>query len=132
VTESDSTARAQTSDTILVLEDDAAIRKALVRVLERAGYVALGASTPVEAIELAADPEVPLRLLITDFSFHAVNGRQIADILLRDRPALRVLFISGHAESEVLPREGRRAGMAFLQKPFSMDALVQQVRDQLQ
>jgi two-component system, cell cycle sensor histidine kinase and response regulator CckA len=116
-----------TSDTILVLEDDTTIRTAMLRVLERRGYVMLGAANPIEAIQIAADHELAIRLLITDFGLHAVNGRQVADILLRDRPGLRVLYISGHAEVDVVPQGRRGPGVAFLQKPFSMDALVQQV-----
>lgn len=113
--------------TILVLEDDDAIRKAIVRVLERVGYTMLGAASPAEAVALAADAEVPLRLLITDFTFHAVTGRDVAEQLLRDRPDLRILFISGHGQAEVLPN-ATRPGTAFLQKPFTMDALVREVR----
>jgi two-component system cell cycle sensor histidine kinase/response regulator CckA len=122
--------RGPAGETILVVEDDAVIRKAIRRILERAGYAVLTASTPVEAIELAADHEVPIRLLLTDFGLHAVTGRQVADILLRDRPGLRVLYVSGHSEAEVLPH-GVAPGTAFLQKPFSIETLVRRVRELL-
>jgi two-component system cell cycle sensor histidine kinase/response regulator CckA len=78
-----------------------------------------------------ADRSVPLRLLITDFSFHAVTGPEVFEHLRRDRPELRVLYISGHGEADVLPPESRRPGAAILQKPFSMGALVDQVRELL-
>jgi two-component system, cell cycle sensor histidine kinase and response regulator CckA len=119
------------SDTILILEDDAVIRTAMLRVLEHAGYSTLGAANPIEAIQIAADHELAIRLLITDFGLHAVNGRQVADILLRDRPGLRVLYISGHDEADVVPANRRGLGVAFLQKPFSMDTLLRQVQQLL-
>jgi DNA-binding response OmpR family regulator len=118
------------SATILVVEDDAAIRKGVQRILESAGYTVLTASTPIEAIQLAADHELPIRLLVTDFGLHAVTGRQVAEVLLRDRPELRVLYASGHSEAKVLPH-GLPPGTAFLQKPFSMSALLNHVRELL-
>ncbi len=112
---------------ILVLEDDVTIRNAILKVLERSGYNTLAAASPVEAIQIAADHELAIRLLITDFALHSVNGRQVADVLLRDRPGLRVLYISGHAEADVVPQGRRGPGIAFLQKPFSLDALLRHV-----
>ncbi|HWB41631.1 MAG TPA: response regulator [Gemmatimonadales bacterium] len=119
------------SDTILVLEDDLLVRTAMLRVLQHAGYPALGAANPIEAIQIAADHELAIRLLITDFGLHAVNGRQVADVLVRDRPGLRVLYISGHAEADVVPEGRRSLGVAFLQKPFTMDTFLRQVRELL-
>jgi two-component system, cell cycle sensor histidine kinase and response regulator CckA len=118
------------SATILVVEDDAAIRSGVQRILEWAGYTVMTASTPIEAIQLAADHELPIRLLVTDFGLHAITGRQVAEVLLRDRPGLRVLYASGHPEAKVLPH-GLPPGTAFLQKPFSMSALLQHVRELL-
>jgi two-component system, cell cycle sensor histidine kinase and response regulator CckA len=119
-----------TGATILLLEDDPAIRAGLRTLLERAGYSVRAAQNPVEAIQLAADHESPIDLLLTDFGLHAVNGRQVAQVLLRDRPGLRVLFVSGHDEELVLP-EGRRPGTAFLQKPFRPAVLLEQVHQLL-
>jgi two-component system, cell cycle sensor histidine kinase and response regulator CckA len=123
---------APTSATILVVEDDAAIRSGIQRILERAGYTVLTASTPIEAIELAADHELPIRLLVTDFGLHAVTGRQVAEVLLRDRPGLRVLYVSGHPQAKVIPNDRLVPGTAFLQKPFSVSALLDHVRELLE
>jgi CheY-like chemotaxis protein len=120
-----------TGGSILALEDEPAIRAGLRKVLERAGYSVRAAHSPVEAIQLAADHETPIDLLVTDFGLHAVNGRQVADALVRDRPRLRVLFISGHDQGSVLPG-GRVPGTAFLQKPFKPSALVEEVRQLLE
>jgi CheY-like chemotaxis protein len=105
------------STTILVVEDEAAIRKGIERILERAGYTVLTASTPIEAIQIAADHELPIRLLVTDFGLHTVTGRQVAEVLLCNRPGLRVLYASGHPVGKVLPH-GLPPGTAFLQKRF--------------
>jgi two-component system cell cycle sensor histidine kinase/response regulator CckA len=113
-----------------VLEDDPAIRAGMRTLLERAGYSVRTAQNPVEAIQLAADHEAPIDLLVTDFGLHAVNGRQVAEVLLRDRPGLRVLFVSGHDEGLILPG-GRRPGTAFLQKPFKPAVLLEQVHQLL-
>jgi two-component system cell cycle sensor histidine kinase/response regulator CckA len=118
------------SANILLVEDDAAIRSGVRRILDRAGYTVLTAATPIEAIQLAADHELPIRLLVTDFGLHAVTGRQVAEVLLRDRPGLRVLYVSGHSIAKVLPH-GLPPGTAFLQKPFSMSALLDHVRELL-
>ena len=117
---------------ILVLEDDPAIRKGIVRVLERAGYPVLGASEPAEALELAGQQGAALRLLITDFSLHAITGREVAERVRKGAPGLRVLYVSGHVEGDVLPPERRSPGSAFLQKPFSMERLLAEVRTLLQ
>jgi two-component system cell cycle sensor histidine kinase/response regulator CckA len=119
------------SATILVVEDEAAIRGGIQRILERAGYTVLTASNPIDAIQLAADHELPIRLLVTDFGLHAISGRQVAEVLLRDRPDLRVLYASGHSIAKVLP-DGLPPGTAFLQKPFSMPALLHHVRELLE
>ena len=117
--------------TILVVEDDTAIRTGIRRLLERAGYTVLTASSPTEAIQLAADHEVPIRLLLMDFGLPLANGRQVADILMRGRPGLRVLYVSGHAPADVLPHGRPAPGTAFLGKPFSVDALLRHVRELL-
>lgn len=119
---------APAGDIILVVEDDTAIRNGIQRILERSGYRVLTAATPIQAIEIAADHEIPIRLLVTDFGLHAVTGPQVAEILLRGRPDLRVLYISGHTQREVLPQGRLPPRSAFLQKPFSLEGLLSHVR----
>lgn len=112
---------------ILVLEDEAPLRNAITFSLERAGYHVLTAKTIVDAIQVAADHELHLDLLLSDFGLHRVIGRHVADLLQQDRPELRVLYVSGHAQREILP-DGLASGTAFLPKPFSMEALLAEVR----
>ena len=116
------------SVTILVVEDDDAIRNAVRRILETAGYTVLVAATPMEAIELASSRQVPIHVLLTDVGLLGVTGPQLAKLLVGDRPGLRMLYISGHAEAHAVPTGRVGPGTAFLQKPFTAEALLHEVR----
>ena len=119
------------AETILLVEDDESIRAVIVRILEREGYLVLAAATPMEAIERAGDHRAPIHVLLTDIGLLGVTGPQLARLLLADRPGLRVLYISGQAEAAM--SQGRVGGStAFLQKPFSMQALLVQLRELLE
>jgi DNA-binding NtrC family response regulator len=119
------------SETILVVEDDSAIRAAVRRILESAGYKVIPVATPMEAIEIAADRELHIHVLLTDVGLLGVTGPQLAKLLVSDRPKLRVLYISGHAEADSVPLGRVGPGAAFLQKPFTLEALLQQIRELL-
>jgi len=118
-------------ETIMFVEDDASIRTAIVRILEREGYLVLAAATPMEAIERAGDHRAPIHVLLTDIGLLGVTGPQLARLLLADRPGLRVLYISGQAEADLMSQGRVGASTAFLQKPFSMQALLAQLRELL-
>lgn len=120
------------SVTILVVEDDDAIRNAVRRILETAGYTVLVAATPMEAIELASSRQVPIHVLLTDVGLLGVTGPQLAKLLVGDRPGLRMLYISGHAEAHAVPTGRVGPGTAFLQKPFTAEALLREVRGLLE
>jgi two-component system, cell cycle sensor histidine kinase and response regulator CckA len=119
------------SVTILVVEDDEAIRKALRRILETAGYTVLAAATPMDAIELASNRQVPIHVLLTDVGLLGLTGPQLAKLLVGDRPGLRMLYISGHSEAHAVPAGRVGPGTAFLQKPFTVEALLREVRELL-
>jgi two-component system cell cycle sensor histidine kinase/response regulator CckA len=114
--------------TILLVEDDVSLRKGIRRLLERAGYAVLTAATSTEAMERAADRNVTIDLLVTDVVLPGVTGRQVAEVLQRARPGLRVLYISGYDESDLSAQGNVRPGDAFLQKPFAVEALLRRVR----
>ncbi len=118
-------------ETILFVEDDDAIRSAIGRILEHAGYTVISVATPMEAIEHASDERSTIHVLLTDIGLLGVTGPQLARLLLARRPGLRVLYISGNAEAERMPPGRVGPGTAFLQKPFSVDALLHQLRDLL-
>jgi two-component system cell cycle sensor histidine kinase/response regulator CckA len=126
--ESKSAGPARSTETILVVEDHEAIRNAVRRILETAGYTVLAATTPMEAIELASNRQVPIHVLLTDVGLLGVTGPQLAKLLVADRPGLRVLYISGHSEAHAVPAGRVGPGAAFLQKPFTLEALLHEVR----
>jgi two-component system, cell cycle sensor histidine kinase and response regulator CckA len=126
-----SAARGPSTKTILVVEDDEAIRNAVRRILETAGYMVLPASTPMEAIELASNRQVAIHVLLTDVGLLGVTGPQLAKLLVADRPGLRMLYISGHSEAHSVPAGRVGPGTVFLQKPFTLEALLHEVRELL-
>jgi two-component system, cell cycle sensor histidine kinase and response regulator CckA len=123
--------KAPAGETILVVEDDSVIRNAIRRILEPAGYVVIPCATPMEAMDVASNHQQAIHVLLTDVAFSGVTGPQLAKLLMGERPGLRVLYISGHTEADSVPSGRVGPGTAFLQKPFSLDALLRQVRQLL-
>ncbi len=119
------------AQSILVVEDHEAIRNAVRRILEMAGFTVLTASTPMEAIELASNRHIAIHALLTDVGLLGVTGPQLAKLLVADRPGLRVLYISGHSEVHAVPTGRVGPGAAFLQKPFTVDGLLHELQELL-
>ncbi len=117
------------SETVLLVEDDPAVRALARRALDRYGYRVLEASNGRDALELARRTRHPIDLLLVDVVMPELGGRRAAEQLLRTRPAMKVLYMSGYAGSE--ERERAFEPGAFLQKPFTPDALVRRVRELL-
>jgi PAS domain S-box-containing protein len=118
------------SETILVVEDDQDVRSLVVRLLRSMGYWVLEASRADEALMVCLRHKGPVHLLLTDVVMPQMSGRDLLDRLRPLRPDIRVLFTSGYTE-ENLHRKVLESGMAFLQKPFTEDALARKVRDVL-
>jgi signal transduction histidine kinase len=116
------------SETILLVEDEATVRKFLMNVLTQVGYRVIEAQDGKHALEICAGLNEPIHLLLTDVMMSNMGGPELAEKLTLQRPAMKVLFMSGYAE-EVRPDgwEGRD-GVEFLQKPFSPGMLAQRVR----
>jgi CheY-like chemotaxis protein len=115
----------------LLVEDEDAVRTLAFQVLQRHGYTVLEARNGREALQLCARYGEPIRLLITDAIMPQMSGRQLADRLLRDRPHLKILFISGYTNDAVLSHGGPAEAAVFLQKPFTPQTLVRRVRELL-
>jgi signal transduction histidine kinase len=113
------------AETILLVEDQADVRHLVRRVLQGAGYTVLDTSSPADALALAGRYTGPIHLMLTDIVMPQMNGRVLADLLKRRCPALRVVFMSGYADTQLDP------GTAYLQKPFTPDTLVRTVREVL-
>ncbi|MGC9974357.1 MAG: PAS domain S-box protein, partial [Gaiellaceae bacterium] len=114
--------------TILVVEDDAAVRKLVAKILLEAGYRVLVTALPSEAISLA-NWEPSIDVLVTDVVMPEMNGHELAQRLLALRPDLRVLYISGYTPDVVRAKGVVTDQESFLQKPFTAAVLTQAVRD---
>ncbi|WP_202444764.1 PAS domain S-box protein [Schauerella aestuarii] len=115
--------------TVLVIDDEPAIRMLAAEVLEELGYATLQAEDGPSGLALLRSP-VAIDLLITDVGLpNGMNGRQVADAAKVLRPALKVLFITGYAENAVLNHGDLDAGMQVLTKPFAMEVFARRVAD---
>jgi PAS domain S-box-containing protein len=119
------------TETVLVVEDDPAVRALTCQVLRAAGYAVLEAGGGEAAAGLAAAHPDPIHLLVTDVVMPGVGGRDLAGQLAARAPALRVLYVSGYTEDAVVRHGVLQAGVHFLQKPFSPLALARKVREVL-
>ena len=115
---------ARGSETVLVVEDQAAVRQLTEEILRSHGYEVLEAGSGPQAMELAAGYAGKIDLLITDVVLPHMNGRALAESLQRARPEMKVLYISGYSEETV-------GGLSYLAKPYSAEALAAKVRETL-
>lgn len=119
------------SETILLVEDNAAILKIGARMLERQGYTVLAADSPGEAVRIADEYDCSIDLLITDVIMPQMNGRDLADKLNARRPDMKLLFMSGYT-ADVIGHHGvLEKDIHFIQKPFTVRELAATVRKTL-
>ena len=116
---------------ILVVEDQAAVRALVAEILSEEGYQVLSAGDPVEALTLARLEAGPIDLLLTDVVLPRMNGRELYQLLLASRSALRALFMSGYTDNVIARHGVLDRGLAFLQKPFTAQDLLARVREVL-
>ena len=118
-------------ETVLIVEDDASILKLGMKMLKLLGYSVLGASSPGEALDIAASHVGEIQLLITDVIMPEMNGRQLADRLQAHYPDLKILFMSGYTANVIAHQGVLDEGLWFIQKPFSRKDLAFRVREVL-
>jgi two-component system cell cycle sensor histidine kinase/response regulator CckA len=123
--------RTGSGETILVVEDDAEVRRQVVRGLEEEGFTVAQAEHGAEALEVARRVDGHLHLVVSDVSMPTMAGRELALRLAEIRPDLPVLFISGYPGADVVQRGLLDAGRPFIQKPFTPEALAEKVRELL-
>jgi len=117
------------TETVLVIEDEDAVRDITVRVLRRLGYTVLEARSGYEALGIADRREGPIDLILSDVILSDLRGPKVAEDVKARRPAAKVLFMSGYA-GEKLDAEGLEIRPdAFVPKPFAADALARKVRE---
>ena len=119
------------AETVLVVEDDHAIRALVERALAKAGYRVLTAASAAEAEQVASSHDGDIALLFTDVVMPGGNGPELALRLQRSRPGIRVLFTSGYANDKVFDASGTPVGAQFLAKPYSFSGLARKVREAL-
>ncbi|HXM37540.1 MAG TPA: PAS domain S-box protein [Gemmatimonadales bacterium] len=122
---------ARGSETVLVVEDEAAVLKLSHRALEAQGYTVLAAADGADALRIVERHGGTIDLLLTDVVMPGLSGRDLADQLQVRRPGIRVLYMSGYPGDAVVQHGTLPPGSAFLQKPFSPDTLARKVRDVL-
>jgi len=116
------------TETVLVVEDEDGVRRLTRSILERYGYKVLDAESGEEALRVAAAYEGTIDLVVSDVVLPGINGRKTAEELLRDRPALKVVYISGYSDNALAVGGVLGPGVSFLEKPFTPEALAQKVR----
>ncbi|HXQ24211.1 MAG TPA: response regulator, partial [Candidatus Acidoferrales bacterium] len=117
------------SETILLVEDEAAVRELVRRVLSEQGYQVLPAADGKEALPLADRHDGPIHLLLTDVVMPEMSGSQLAERLKAVHPETRVLYMSGYTENAIVHNGVLQAGLAFILKPCPADVLVRKVRE---
>ena len=116
------------AETILLVEDSKLLAKVTRDFLQGDGYQVLMASHPREAIGIAENHRAPIHLLLTDVVMPDMNGRELAERLLAKRPEMKVLYMSGYTNGILSEHAFRAEDSAFIEKPFSHDALSRKVR----
>ncbi len=120
------------SETILVVEDEVALRELTCVLLQDAGYTVLEASEVEDAISTAKDSRRKIDLLLTDVVMPRLDGRELANQLLALRPDMKILFMSGYTDDVIVHREALTKGVKLVQKPFTKATLLRKVREALE
>lgn len=119
------------NETILVVEDEAALREITCARLERLGYKVIEACDPMEAIRQFDEHHGEITLLLTDVVMPGMNGRMLAEALKKMQPKLAILYMSGYTDDDMLQHGVKRAEVDLLMKPFSLEVLSVSVRKSL-
>ncbi len=118
-------------ETLLLAEDEAAVRQSEKEFLDASGYTVLEAGNGDDALRVARNYAGPIHLMVTDVVMPRVDGAKLAEQLSAERPEMKVLFVSGYAESTVLQRGAIDMAGQFLQKPFTLKSLAHKIREVL-
>lgn len=120
------------SETLLVVEDDAPVRKSVCRTLSRRGYKVLQAGSGEDALRLCEQYPEDIAMVLTDVVLTGMSGRDLADALISTRPGLKVLFMSGYADNAIVHHGVLEPGLDFIQKPFTPESIARKVREVLE
>jgi PAS domain S-box-containing protein len=126
-----SQAASEGSETVLLVEDEESVRQLVRETLESKGYKILEAEHGEAALQIASAHHGPIHMLITDVVMPGMGGRDLAKHLGESRPDTAVLYLSGYTEDTFVHEGVLESGTAFLQKPFTLQALARRVREVL-
>lgn len=118
-------------ETILVVDDEDALRTVIVDLLGHLGYCTLSAANGHEALELAQGYPGKIDLLLTDVFMHPLTGPALAEKLMRSRPEMKVIYISGYDKAILAPDGVLKPGTVLVDKPFTMKILTAKLREVL-
>jgi len=116
------------SETVLAVDDDPTMLELVQEVLTPLGYKVISAASGEEALEMAAAHQDKIDLLLTDVMLPGIKGQELAKQLIGACPEINVLFMSGYLCPSMAYRESAKGFEAFLQKPFSPNALLRKMR----
>ena len=119
------------SESVLLVEDDEAVRGLARAVLEQHGYTVVVATSPSEALELARASTSPIHLMLTDVIMPGMSGKDLAEKIRAARPGIPVLYMSGYARQLMTSQGVIESGIEFLEKPFTAQGLASKVREVL-
>jgi len=126
-----STERLTGSETILIVEDDDALRKLACEILEAQGYTILDAQNGIVALKVSNEYGDQIHLMITDVVMPKMGGRELEEHLCPLRPDMKVIYMSGHTDNTILRHGVLSPEIEFLQKPISSASLKRKVREVL-
>jgi two-component system, cell cycle sensor histidine kinase and response regulator CckA len=118
-------------ETVLVVEDEEAVRVLVRSILEENAYTVLTASDGVEAQKVGRSHKTPIHLIVTDVVMPKMGGREAAETLAPHLPGVKVLYMSGYTDESIVHHGVLESGIPFLEKPFTPDALLRKVRQTL-
>jgi two-component system cell cycle sensor histidine kinase/response regulator CckA len=119
------------TESILLVEDEDAVRGIIRRVLESQGYTVLDARNGNDALQICQRHQSPIHLLVADVVMPKMSGRELAQLIVGLRPAIKVLYLSGYTDDAVFRHGVLESGLMFLQKPFTPLILAEKVRNAL-
>jgi two-component system, cell cycle sensor histidine kinase and response regulator CckA len=119
------------SETVVVIEDEPALRSAVHDMLQEGGYTVVDGETPEASLDAAAAHQGPVHLVLSDLVMPRISGADAVAYVRRRHPRARALYMSGYANAAAGHHSGLPEGHAFLQKPFSLEVLLRKVREVL-
>lgn len=119
------------TESILLVEDEETVRRMTCTILAMKGYQVLAAANGAEALRLVEQHQGPIDLILTDVVMPKMDGSKLAEIIIRERPEARVLFMSGYTDDAIVHHGVLAEGIPFIEKPFTPRSLISKVRDVL-